>query len=182
MLLGNLQGDSDIGIEQATDELYVHHLLSRSYQARYEEDANSPDFRLYRSSEYMAGIEVLTLFPESDFVSKVSRNGALVDEINRRVRPVHWYVGIDVIDWRRQPRVAPWSGGWKGRSPPSRHLPRVWPARTTQLPSILARMWSLPSTSFLAVRQLRRRRLSRSWPSDQPSRSSSNLCVGCVAA
>jgi hypothetical protein len=107
MLLGNLQGDSDIGIEQATDELYVHHLLSRSHLVRYEEDANSPDFRLYRSSEYVAGIEVLTLFPERDFVSKVSRNGALVDEINRRVRLVHWYVSIDVIDWRRQPRVAP---------------------------------------------------------------------------
>jgi hypothetical protein len=69
MLLGNLQGDSDIGIEQATDELYVHHLLFRSHQVRYEEDANSPDFRLYRSSEYVAGIEVLTLFPEKDFVS-----------------------------------------------------------------------------------------------------------------
>jgi hypothetical protein len=107
MLLGNLRGASDIGIEQATDELYVHHLLSKSYQAQYEEDASSPDFRLYRSSEYLAGLEVLTLFPERDFASKVSRNAALVEELNRRVRPIHWYVSIDVIDWRRQPRLAP---------------------------------------------------------------------------
>jgi hypothetical protein len=106
MLLGNLQSDSEVGIQQATDELYVHHLLSRSYQARYEEDANSPDFRLYRSSEYVAGVEVLTLFPEKDFTSKASRNAALVDEINRRVRPAHWYASIDVIDWKRQPRIA----------------------------------------------------------------------------
>lgn len=105
MLLGNLQSDSEIGIQQATDELYVHHLLSSSYQARYEEDASSPDFRLYRSSDYVAGIEVLTLFPEEDFTSKVSRNTALVNEINHRVRPDQWYVRIDIVDWRRQPRV-----------------------------------------------------------------------------
>jgi hypothetical protein len=36
MLLGNLRGDSDIGIQQATGELYVHRLLSRTYKARYE--------------------------------------------------------------------------------------------------------------------------------------------------
>jgi hypothetical protein len=105
MLLGNLQGDSDIGIQQAMDELYVYHLLARSHQARYEEDASSPDFRLYRSSEYVAGIEVLTLFPEEDFTSKVSRNTGLVDEINRRIRPDRWYVSIEIIDWKRQPRV-----------------------------------------------------------------------------
>jgi hypothetical protein len=105
MLLGNLRGDSDIGIQQATDELYVHHLLSETYDARYEEDASSPDFRLYRASEYIAGIEVFTLFLDKDIASKESRNAALVDEINRRVRPVQWYVSIDVIDWKRQPRV-----------------------------------------------------------------------------
>jgi hypothetical protein len=105
MLLGNLQGDSDIGIQQAMDELYVHHLLSTSYHARYEEDVSSPDFRLYRSSEYVAGIEVLTLFPEEHFTSKVSRNTALVEEINRRIRPDRWYVSIEIIDWKRQPRV-----------------------------------------------------------------------------
>jgi hypothetical protein len=33
MLLGNLQGDSEIGMQQAMDELYVHHCLARSYQA-----------------------------------------------------------------------------------------------------------------------------------------------------
>jgi hypothetical protein len=86
MLLGNLRGDSDIGIQQATDELYVHHLLAGTYEARYEEDASSPDFRLYQGDEYVAGIEVFTLFPDKDFASKESRNFALVDEINRRVR------------------------------------------------------------------------------------------------
>jgi hypothetical protein len=106
MLLGNLRGDSDIGIQQATDELYVHHLLAGTYEARYEEDASSPDFRLYQGQEYVAGIEVFTLFPDKDFASKESRNFAIVDEINRRVRPSQWYVGIDIVDWKRQPRVA----------------------------------------------------------------------------
>jgi hypothetical protein len=104
-LLGNLRGDSEIGLQQAMDELYAYHLLSNSYQVRYEEDASGPDFRLYRSSEYAAGVEVFTLFPERDFASKVSRNGTLVEEINRRIRPVHWYVSIKSIDWKRQPRV-----------------------------------------------------------------------------
>jgi hypothetical protein len=128
MLLGNLQGDSEIGIQQAMDELYVHHLLSRSCQARYEEDASSPDFRLYRSSEYVAGIEVLTLFAEQDFTSKVSRSSALVHEINRRIRPDRWYVSIEIIDWKRQPRVTEvvkWLGRTVARLPaPAANLAR----------------------------------------------------------
>ena len=60
---------------------------------------------MYRSSEYATGIEVFTLFPEKEFTSELSRNTGLVDEINRRIRPVHWYVSIDIIDWKRHPRV-----------------------------------------------------------------------------
>jgi hypothetical protein len=128
MLLGNLRGGSDIGIQQATDELYVHHLLSSSYQAQYEEDAGSPDFRLYRSSEYVAGIEVRTLFLEKDVASKIARNAKLVYEINRRVRSVDWRVRIDIIDWKRQPRVtdvAAWLQGTVARLPaPAANLAR----------------------------------------------------------
>jgi hypothetical protein len=105
MVLSRLQGDGDAEILQAVDELYVHHLLSQSCQPRYEEDNTSPDFRLYRSSEYLAGVEVLTLFPEQEFMSEVARNGDLVDAINRRVRPVLWYVYIAVIRWTDKPRV-----------------------------------------------------------------------------
>ena len=105
MLLGNLRSNSDISIQQAIDELYVHHLLSDSYQATYEEDASSPDFRLYRGTEYVAGVEVFTQFLDKDFASKESRNAALVAGINRRVRAINWYASIDIIDWKRQPRV-----------------------------------------------------------------------------
>jgi hypothetical protein len=115
MVLSRLQGDDEIGILQALDELYVHHLLSASpYEARYEEDATSPDFRLYRSSEYVAGIEVLTLFAEESFTSRASRNATLVDEINERVSSAHWYVILDVVEWNRQPRyteIAKWLNG-----------------------------------------------------------------------
>jgi len=109
-VLSRLRGDNNVGVLQAIDELYVHRLLSQSCEARYEEDdTNSkrrPDFRLYRSSEYLAAIEVLTLFTEEDFASEVDRNDRLLSEINARVRPTRWYVGVSVIEWRRQPRVS----------------------------------------------------------------------------
>lgn len=111
MVLSRLQGDSDAGLLQAIDELYVHHLLSQSCDPRYEEDATSPDFRLYKPSGYVASMEVLTLFTENDFTSEVSRNQGLVDEINRRVRPAKWYVSFRIIKWARQPRpthIARW--------------------------------------------------------------------------
>lgn len=111
MVLSRLQGEDDLGILQAVDELYVHNLLSKTGQARYEEDDHSPDFRLYRGSEYVAGVELLTLFMEKDFSSEVSRNGSLVSAINSRVRPDKWYVIPRVIDWNRQPslkRLAKW--------------------------------------------------------------------------
>lgn len=81
-------------------------LLSRTCEARYEEDQLSPDFRLYRSSDYIAGVEVLTLFPEQEFTTLQSRNTEFVNEINSRVTAALWYVGIDIIDWKRQPRIA----------------------------------------------------------------------------
>jgi hypothetical protein len=104
-LLSRLQSTDDLEIEQATDELFAHHLLPSSYEARYEEDETSPDFRLYQSPGYIAGIEVLTLFPEEAFASLIARNDALVREINRRVPADRWLLKIDIVDWKRQPRV-----------------------------------------------------------------------------
>jgi hypothetical protein len=106
MLVSRLQGNNDLEIEQATDELYSHHLLAGNYDVSYEENENSPDFRLYRSDEYAAGIEVLTLFPDEYFTSLQSRNAAFVEEINRRVPADRWYLGMDIVDWKRQPRAA----------------------------------------------------------------------------
>lgn len=105
MVMSRLQSDNDSKILQAIDELYVHHLLSQSCEPRYEEDNTSPDFRLYRSSEYIAGVEVLTLFTEQDFTAEVSRNAGLVDVISHLVRPTGWYLYIREIQWRRQPRA-----------------------------------------------------------------------------
>jgi hypothetical protein len=111
MVLSRLREHKDVVVLQALDELYTHNLLSKSYEARYEDDERSPDFRLYRGSEYVAGIEVLTLFTEESFASMETRNSRLADEINKRVGSDLWYVGIDIIDWKRQPRysdVARW--------------------------------------------------------------------------
>ncbi|GGW45117.1 hypothetical protein [Streptomyces galilaeus] len=105
MLLSRLRLNEDSEVAQAWDELYIHHLLSRSCEARYEEDETSPDFRLYQSAEYVAGIEVLTLFPEEKLSSEDSRNRRLVDEINRRVRPSFWYLTFHIRRWSSQPRM-----------------------------------------------------------------------------
>jgi len=105
MLVSRLQGNNDLAIQQATGELYSHHLLAANYDLSYEEDENSPDFRLYRSNEYAAGVEVLSLFSDEYFTELQSRNAAFVDEINRRVPADRWYLKMDIIDWKRGPRV-----------------------------------------------------------------------------
>jgi hypothetical protein len=105
MVLSRLRSDKDAEILQAVDELYVHHLLSRSCQPRYEEDQTSPDFRLYRSSDYVAGVEIFTQFAEQSFSSEISRNAVLVDAINSRVRATSWYLSLTVRSWEHQPRV-----------------------------------------------------------------------------
>jgi hypothetical protein len=45
MLLSRLQGDGDMEIQQAIDELYVHHLLAESYDVRYEKGEHRALFR-----------------------------------------------------------------------------------------------------------------------------------------
>ena len=76
MLLGNLRSDSDISIQQAIDELYIHHLLSRRYQAAYEEDTKSPDFRLYRAeNEFPDDV----LEPTFRFVARHNETGIRMD-------------------------------------------------------------------------------------------------------
>lgn len=105
MVLSRLRGEDEIGLLQALDELYAHDLFSRNCLARYEEDEGSPDFRLYRGGEYVAGVELMTLFMEKGFASEISRNSSFVKEINRRVRPNKWYVTPEVVAWNRQPSL-----------------------------------------------------------------------------
>jgi hypothetical protein len=105
MVLSRLRRDDDNEILQAIDELHVHHLLSASCDVCYEEDETSPDFRLYRSYEYLAGVETYTLFEEQGFSSEVSRNSRLTGELNRRVRPGNWWISITRIRWTGEARV-----------------------------------------------------------------------------
>jgi hypothetical protein len=105
MVLSRLRGDDNNEILQAIDELQVHHLLSASCDVCYEEDETSPDFRLYRSREYVAGVETYTLFEEQGFSSEVSRNSRLTGELDRRVRPRNWWIHINRIKWTGEARV-----------------------------------------------------------------------------
>ncbi|MFG1924395.1 hypothetical protein [Cryptosporangium sp. NPDC048952] len=106
MVLSRLRGDSEVGIYQAIDELYAHHLLAQSNEVRYEEDAHSPDFRVYRDSNQVASIEAVSLFPEKSFEKELRRNTDLVAEINRQVSSTNWFAGIDSIQWRSQPKIS----------------------------------------------------------------------------
>ena len=105
MVLSRLRGNDEIGAAQALDELYVHHLLSGYCEARYEEGEQSPDFRLYRSGNYLAGIEVLTLFAESRFDSQIARNSRLVDELNNRVKSSTWLAAVRAGEWVQKPKI-----------------------------------------------------------------------------
>ena len=105
MLLSRLLGTDDTNFLQAIDELHVHHLLSRSYEVRYEEGNGAPDFSIYRSGELQASIEVCSLFPTKQFSAEVARNERLTSAINDRVRVGRWYVAIGRITWVREPRL-----------------------------------------------------------------------------
>jgi hypothetical protein len=152
MLVSRLQGNNDLAIEQATDELYSHHLLAGYYDVSYEEDENSPDFRLYRSDEYVAGIEVLSLFSDEYFTSLQSRNAAFVEEINHRVPADRWYLGMDIVDWKRQPRVADVARWLEQTIADLLLLARASLARTSRQRCIQTVALRLHSTSFLAGR------------------------------
>jgi len=111
MVLSRLHGRDDNALIQAVDELHVYHLLSQHSEPVYEEDENSPDFRLYNSSACMAGVEVATLFASEDFGSEHSRNSELTTAINARVHSRLWYLHFRVIRWARKPserRLAEW--------------------------------------------------------------------------
>jgi hypothetical protein len=105
MVKSRLLGKDELGCLQAIDELYIHHLLPGP-EVTYEEDESSPDFRIYRSTEYVTGIEVITHFPESDIAAQILRNSLLVEELNRRVQSDRWYAIVDILEWKSQPSYA----------------------------------------------------------------------------
>lgn len=140
MILSRLRGNDDRNFLQAIDELNVFDLIPPPWDVRYEEDESSPDFRVYRSSMYVAGVEVCSLFPNKRFESEVSRNDRVVAEINRRVRPTSWYVFISSIRWTRQPRVsdiAAWLDKWNATLGAQRRLvPSEYPRLTYSSPEV----------------------------------------------
>src|SRR5690349_11228009 len=63
--------------EGALDELFVHERLIRNAKVCYEEGGKGPDFRMYRGSEYLAGVEVLSLFMRKDWSDEQARHDRL---------------------------------------------------------------------------------------------------------
>ena len=70
----------------ALDELFVYERMAEDYRVAYEEGGEGPDFRAYTGDEYIAGVEVLSIFMRQDWSSEAQRHGRLTDELNSRRR------------------------------------------------------------------------------------------------
>jgi hypothetical protein len=109
--LGRMRSAEDADHEGALDELFVHERLIRNVKVCYEEGGKGPDFRLYRGSEYLAGVEVLSLFMRKDWSDEQARHDRLADELNKRVSPDRWGLNFEIIRLDRTPsarRLATW--------------------------------------------------------------------------
>jgi hypothetical protein len=85
----------------ALDELFVSERMAENYRVAYEEGGEGPDFRAYTGDEYIAGVEVLSIFMRQDWSSEAQRHGRLTDELNSRV------VAIPVTFFVMDPIVTP---------------------------------------------------------------------------
>jgi len=94
-----LRSEIDADHYQSLDELFVHHLLVVDWgDVRYEEFGAGPDFRIYDpDGEYLAGIEVASLFQQEDWSADERRHGRLIDAVNAAVAPTQGYmIGIQI--------------------------------------------------------------------------------------
>jgi len=77
---------------QSLDELYLHFLLTRRHtDVRYEEGGVGPDFRLYDKGKLIAGVEVASLFQQSEWTVEQARHSRLADAVNMRLLPTAGY-------------------------------------------------------------------------------------------
>ncbi|MGW1344693.1 hypothetical protein ACWCOV_26875 [Kribbella sp. NPDC002412] len=104
--LGRLRSVKDFDHFSALDELFVHDLLSRQLDTVYEENGEGPDFRLYRSGDYIGGIEVLTLMMRNDWAGEQAQHDRIADELNKRLHANRWFIHFEILELTRSPAVS----------------------------------------------------------------------------
>ena len=92
-LARRLRSEMDSEHLGALDELFVHQLLAQRWtDVRYEENGEGPDFRIYDSGRYLAGMEVVSLFEREDWDAQQRRWRRVADELNEQIRPTAGYM------------------------------------------------------------------------------------------
>ncbi len=94
-LARRLRSETDSEHLGALDELFVHQLLIQHWtDVRYEENGEGPDFRIYDSGNYVAGIEVVSLFEREDWDASQRRWRRVADALSLDP-PIGDLVGTD---------------------------------------------------------------------------------------
>ncbi|WP_148308148.1 hypothetical protein [Actinoplanes friuliensis] len=105
-LLKRLRDDNSNVHRSALDELFVNELLRRQFwRIEYEEELGAPDFRLYDTDSYLAGLEVLSLFGRSDWEAEHYQHARIADELNRRLVADRWFIHFEIIHLDREPPI-----------------------------------------------------------------------------
>lgn len=110
-LATRLRSTDDVQNASALDELLVHDLLTRRGDVKHEEGGRGPDFRLYQDGEYVAAVEVCSLFENRRWTDIQQQHARLADVVNRQIPLSDWFIHFEVIRHERQPstnRVVAW--------------------------------------------------------------------------
>lgn len=102
---GRLRSADDVQHVSALAELFVHNLLIGHGRVVHEEGGRGPDFRIYRHEEYLAAVEVCTLFENNEWAAEQKRNATIIDELNKRIPLDAWFINFDVIRLDRPPPI-----------------------------------------------------------------------------
>lgn len=108
---GRLRSTDNVQHASALDELFVHDRLVRHGRVIHEEGGVGPDFRIYHDDEYLAAVEVCSLFENKEWETEQKRHATIVDELNERIPLDTWFIHFEVIRLDRQPsinRVVAW--------------------------------------------------------------------------
>jgi hypothetical protein len=123
-----LRSVNDAHHQTALDELFVHERLKDSGDVVYEEGGLGPDFRIYRDSEYFAGVEVLSLFMRSDWANEQVRHDRISDALNKRLSADRWFIHFEIVRLDRPPairKLAMWVQRTIDDLPPHEPVPMV---------------------------------------------------------
>jgi hypothetical protein len=117
---GRLRSADDVQHVSALAELFVHNLLIGHGTVVHEEGGRGPDFRIYHDEQYVAAVEVCTLFESNEWAAEQKRNARIIDELNKHIPLDAWFINFEVIQLDREPsikRLVEWVNATIGQLP-----------------------------------------------------------------